>query len=435
MSRKASLGLVLAGVAAGSLGVLAVSPPASVVRAAYAAVEDLTRQISLFGEVFQKVRTDYVAQPDEKSMVADALSGMVSGLDAQSAYFAPADAAHASEKPGDTTATVGLLLTIDDSAAKVVSVADGSPAAGAGILAGDAIVAINGEDLSGAHLLDITHALTCGDGKPVSLTLLREGVSDPFSAKLQCAVLPSVTVTARAEGPVAYLRIARFTDRTPDELKSALKAIRAEIGSDTVKGYVLDLRSNPGGSVEAAAAVAGDFLNNGDPILSVRGRDAADNHQFAAKASETIAGQPLVVLINGGSAAEAEVVAGALKDDHRATVLGARSFGTGLVQSIIPLGREGTLRLTTARYYTPSGQAIQAKGIEPDIAVTQISAPLPAGLQPKPAATASAKKPASPAYIPGDALKDKQLQYALGLVQGTIVNPIFQPNPKKPAAG
>jgi carboxyl-terminal processing protease len=435
MSRKASFGLLLAGIAAGSLGVLAVTPSDAVIRAAQAAASDLSRQLSLFGEVFQRVRTDYVVQPDEKSMVSDALSGMVSGLDAQSAYFTPNDAAAAAERPGDATTTVGLLLTIDDSAAKVVSVVDGSPADTAGILSGDAIVAINGDDLAGVHLLDITHALDCASGKPVSVTLLREGVNDPFSAKLQCAAPASATVTARAEGPVGYVRISRFTDRTADQLKSALGKLRSEIGADKAKGYVLDLRSNPGGSLDAAVAVAESFLASGT-IVAVKGRDVANDRQLTAKGDDVADGAPLVVLINGGSAGEAEVVAGALKDDHRATIVGARSFGSGSVQSIIALGREGTLRLTTARYYTPSGQAIQAKGIDPDIAVVQTAAPLPDGVaaqkQPK---TASAKPPASPAYIPADPGKDKQLQYALGLVNGTIINPVFQPAPKKPVAG
>jgi carboxyl-terminal processing protease len=435
MSRRTSLGIVVAGVAAGSLAVLAVTPPDAAIRAAHAAVGDLTRQLGLFGEVFQKIRTDYVVQPDEKSMVTDALGGMVSGLDAQSAYFTPGDAAQAAEKPGDATATVGLLLTIDDGAAKVISVVDGSSAAAAGILSGDAIVAINGDDLAGVHLLDITQALDCTGGKPVNLTLLREGMNDPFSAKLQCAALPAATVAARAEGPVGYLRIARFTSRTPDEVKAALAKIHA--GADKIKGYVLDLRNNPGGSLEAATAVAGDFLGSGSSIASVRGRDPADNKQLAAAATDAADLAPLIVLVNAGSAAEAEVVAGALKDDHRATVIGTRSFGTGLVQSIIPLGREGTLRLTTARYYTPSGQAIQSKGIDPDIVVAQGAAPLPPTAQPQKAPTtgASAKQPPSPAYIPSDPQKDKQLQYGLGLVNGTIINPIFQPAPKKPVAG
>ena len=213
--------------------------------------------------------------------------------------------------------------------------------------------------------------------------------------------------------------------------------MRAEIGGDAAKGYVLDLRNNPGGSLDEAGAVAEEFLNGGT-VVSVRGRDSSQDQQLTAKASDLVAGKPLVVLVNGGSA-EAEVVAGALKDDRRATILGARTVGTASVESVVPLGRDGALRLTTARYYTPSGQAIQAKGIEPDITVTQIAPPPPSGLPPQTAkpktASAAAKPLPSPAYIPADPEQDKQLQYALGLVRGSIVNPIFPPAPKPPTAG
>jgi carboxyl-terminal processing protease len=439
MSSNASIGLVLAGIAAGSLGALVVTPPDIVVRAAQAAVGDLTQGLNLFGEVFQRVRTDYVVQPDEKSMVRDAIGGMVSGLDPQSAYFTPDQVARAAERPGDTTGTVGMLLTTDDSEAKVVSVVDGSPAAAAGILAGDAIVAINGQDLAGAHLPDVTDALGCGDGKAASVTLLRDGLADPFTTKLGCAAPVSASVTARAEGPVGYVRINRFTSRTAAELKSALGKVHSDIGGDGAKGYVIDLRNNPGGSLDDAVAVAEEFLNGGT-VVSVRGRDTSKDRQVTAGAGDLVAGKPLVVLVNGGSAAEAEVVAGALKDDHRATILGARTVGTASVESVIPLGRDGALRLTTARYYTPSGQAIQTKGIEPDITVGQIAPPPPRGLPAqanKPAKTASAttKPLPSPAYIPADPAKDKQLQYALGLVRGTIINPIFPAAPKPPTAG
>jgi len=432
MNRKASLGLVVAGIAIGSLGALASAPPDFVVRAANAAVSGLSDQLNLFGEVFHRVRTDYVVQPDEKSMVTNALDGMVSGLDAQSEYFAPGDGARAAERPGDATATVGMLLTIDDSAAKVLSVADGSPAAAAGILAGDSIVAINGSDLAGVHLLDVDDALRCGDGKPVAVTLVRDGVNEPFTAKLQCAALPVTSVSARAEDGVGYVRVNRLTGRTADEIRSAV----ARLGTSSPKGYVLDLRNNPGGSLDAAVAASGDFLGAG-AVVSLRGRDTAQDRTITGSGEDVTKGAPIVVLINGGSAAEAEIVAGALKDSHRATVLGARSSGTGSVQSVMPLGQDGTLRLTTARYYTPSGQKIEGAGITPDITVAQTLPPLPPSINAKqsPAKTAGAKAPADPAYIPGDPSRDKQLQYALELVRGTLYNPIFQPPPKKSVAG
>jgi len=440
MSRNASIGLVLAGIAAGSLGALVVTPPELAIRAAHAAIGEVTDQLNLFSEVFQRVRTDYVVEPDEKSMIKDAVSGMVSGLDAQSTYFAPGEAARPDERPGDTTATVGMLLTIDDGAAKVISVLDGSPAATAGILSGDAIVAIDGQDLAGAHLADVDEALACHDGKGAAVTLVRDNLSDPFTAKLDCAAPGATSVTARAEGPVGYLRINRFTDRTAEELKTAFAKVRGDIGAGALKGYVLDLRNNPGGSFDAAVAVAEGFVN-GAEVVSVKGRDSTKDRQVTAPAEDMATGKPMVVLINGGSAAEAEIVSGALKDDRRATILGARTFGTGSVQSIVPLGHDGTLRLTTARYYTPAGQAIEAKGIEPDIAVNQIAPPLPPSLadkklKPAKTASASAKPAPSPAYIPTDAAKDKQLQYALGLVNGTLVNPAaYPPAPKKSTAG
>ena len=438
MTRRTSISLLLAGALVGSAGALAVTPPDFAVRAAQAAVTNVVAELNLFGEVFQRVRTDYVEKPDEKSMVTDAIGGMVSDLDPQSAYFTAANVARAGERPGDATETIGVLLTQDDGATKVVSVLDGTPAAAAGVLAGDLIAFVNGHDLTGANLMDVTDALNCVDAKPVPVTIVRDGVSDPFTLKLACAKPATTSVQAHAEGPVGYVRISRFTQRTPDELKSAIEKIRAEVGADKLRGYVFDLRNNPGGVFNAAVTVADDLLTDGN-VVSVHARNAADDREIAAKADDLTVGKPIVVLVNSGSAAEAEIVAGALKDDHRATLVGARSFGMGSIQSVIPLGQDGALRLTTARYYTPSGGAIQAKGIDPDIVVVQKAPTPPNGAKPQTNAAAKTSGEGTPvasaAYIPQDPLKDTQLQYGLGLVRGSLINPVFPVSPKKPAAG
>ncbi len=336
---------------------------------------------------------------------------------------------------------LGIEVTQQDGAIKVVSPIDDTPASKAGILANDEIVAIDGDNVQGISLNDAVDKMRGPVNTSITLTIKRPDVAKPFDVKLIRAEITIQAVRSRVEGDVGYIRISSFSEQTYDGLKSAIDKLKTQIGPDKIAGYIIDLRNNPGGLLDQSIAVSDAFLNHGE-IVSTRGRRADETQRFNAHAGDLSDGKPVILLINGGTASASEIVSGALQDHRRATIIGTRSFGKGSVQTIIPLGGNGALRLTTARYYTPSGRSIQAQGIEPDIVVTD---PLPPDLADAatimPQGEASLKghltqdgKPemkGSSAYVPPDPKNDNQLNYALDLLNGKQVNTAFPPDPNR----
>jgi carboxyl-terminal processing protease len=308
---------------------------------------------------------------------------------------------------------------------KVVSPIDDTPASKAGVQPGDFIIAIDGKPAIGLTLNEAVDKMRGPINSSITITLRRAGV-DPFDVKLTRAVIRVQSVTSRVEGNMGYIRISSFTEQTQTGLENAIKNLKTKIGPEKLKGYVVDLRNNPGGLLDQAISVSDAFLDRGE-IVSTRGRNAEETQRFNAKPGDLTKGKPVVVLINGGSASASEIVAGALQDHKRATVLGTRSFGKGSVQTIIPLGGNGAVRLTTARYYTPAGRSIQAKGIDPNQEVLQdIPDELKgkdetkgeAGLRGHLKAGDKEEKGGSSAYIPPDPAKDKQLLAAYDFLRG-----------------
>ena len=442
MIRKASL--LLAGVAIGAIGVVALSQshllPAGIANAAPA---DTYRELNLFGDVFERIRADYVETPDDTQLIESAINGMLAGLDPHSSYMSPKSFKDMQVQTSGKFGGLGIEVTMEDGVVKVVSPIDDTPASRAGVMAGDLITAIDGDTVQGMTLNQAVDKMRGGIGTPITLTIERKGTDKPFDVKLVRAEIVVQSVRSREEGQVGYIRITSFNEQTFDGLKNAIDKIQADIGKDKVQGYIIDLRNDPGGLLDQAIAVSDAFLNQGE-IVSTRGRHADETQRYNAHAGDLIEGKPIIVLVNGGSASASEIVAGALQDHRRATILGTRSFGKGSVQTIIPLGANGAHRLTTARYYTPSGASIQAKGIVPDIEVTQ---PLPPDLaadasQVESKGEASLKghlavqdggkeATGSSAYVPPEAKDDKQLQYALDLLRGLQTNAAFPPDPNR----
>jgi carboxyl-terminal processing protease len=307
-------------------------------------------------------------------------------------------------------------------------------------MAGDFIAKIDGEEVRGLTLNDAVQKMRGPVSTPITLTILREGADKPLEIKVVRDIIKVKAVKYRVENDIGYMKITSFTEKTYDDLETAIQTIKKQIPKDKLKGYVLDLRLNPGGLLDQAVSVSDAFLDRGE-IVSTRGRDPKDVTRFDAKAGDDIDGKPLIVLINGGSASASEIVAGALQDLRRATVVGTQSFGKGSVQTIIPLGENGALRLTTALYYTPSGKSIQGKGITPDIKVDQ---PVPAELQGRDltrgesdlkghikGADESDTGSGSAAYVPPEPKDDLQLIYAEQLLRGEKTDAAFPPNPDK----
>src|SRR6267142_2827220 len=342
----------------------------------------------------------------------------------------------------DQFGSLGKQVNMEDGLLKVVSPIDDTPAARAGILAGDVIDQVDGAPVKGLTLTQAVEKMRGAPGTEVRLEILRKGKDAPLTLSLVREIIKVSSVRQQVEGDdVGYVRITQFNGRVADDLKQAVEALTAKIPPDRLKGYILDLRNNPGGLLEQAVRVAGAFLISGE-IVSIRGRDADRIQRYNAVPGDLIDGKPLIVLINGGSASASEIVAGALQDQKRATIIGSRTFGKASVQTIIPLGQgNGALRLTTARYYTPSGRSIQAQGISPDIEVlqdmpkelaqaqTRSESSLPGHLKAE-----GDEQQGSQSYIPRQAKDDKALQAVLALLRGTETNPAFPPNPKQTAA-
>lgn len=433
------IGLVLTGAAFGAATMLAVADPGALTRlSANAANSDTYRQLNLFGDVFERVRGDYVEQPDDKELIANAINGMLSALDPHSSYMAPDDFRDMQVQTRGEFGGLGIEVTMEDEVIKVVTPIDDTPAFEAGVLAGDLITHLDGEEVAGMTLAEAVDKMRGPVNTDIVITVRREGVEDPLDITITRDIVRIQSVRWETDGDdVGYIRISQFNERTASGLEKAMKELRAELGEEKIKGYVLDLRNNPGGLLDQAIAVSDAFLERGE-IVSTRGREESETQRHSADAGDLSDGKPVIVLINGGSASGSEIVAGALQDHRRATVIGTQSFGKGSVQTIIPLGSNGAIRLTTARYYTPSGRSIQARGIEPDLEVIQ---PLPDDLEGKLEARGEAslrghliaedgeEQTGSLAYVPREREADEQLRYALELLRGIEVNKVFPPDP------
>ena len=326
------------------------------------------RQLDLFGEVFERVRSDYVEEVSDEQLIEAAINGMLSALDPHSSYMNAKNFTDMQVQVQGQFGGLGIEVTMENGFVKVVSPIDDTPAANAGLKPNDLIVAIDGESVQGLSLAEAVEHMRGPVDSAIKLTIKRDN-ANPFDVTLKRAVVKIQSVKSQMQGSdIGYIRITSFNEQTDTGVQNAMKSLRDKSGGKLV-GLVLDLRNNPGGLLDQAIAVSNDFLDQGE-IVSTRGRRSEDAQRYDAKASGDLSkGLPMVVLINGGSASASEIVAGALQDHHRAILLGTKSFGKGSVQTIIQLPGHGAMRLTTARYYTPSGRSIQAQGIQPDIVV------------------------------------------------------------------
>ena len=364
-------------------------------------------QLDLFGDIFERVRGQYVEEVDSKDLIEAAISGMLASLDPHSSYMGSEDFGAMQVQTRGEFGGLGIEVTQEDGFIKVVSPMDGTPADLAGILAGDFITHVNGESVLGLALDDAVELMRGPVGSEIIITVAREGTADPFDVSIIRDTIKLVAVRSRVVGNTVVLRITTFNDQTYPGLETELKKSVDELGGmDKVNGFVIDLRNNPGGLLNQAIKVSDAFLEKGE-IVSTRGRTPEDGERFNAEAGDLAAGKPLVVLINGGSASASEIVTGALQDHRRAIVVGTKSFGKGSVQTVIPLKGDAAMRLTTARYYTPSGRSIQSLGVMPDIVVNQpMPDPAVAGTEAAAAAAAEAEKGRSEADLRGAITND-----------------------------
>ena len=328
--------------------------------------QETYKQLNLFGDVFQRVQEQYVEEVTDKKLIESAISGMLQSLDPHSSYLSADSYKDMQVKTKGKFGGLGIEITMEDGVVKVVSPIDDTPAAKAGMMSGDLIIGVDGESIRGLTINESVSKLRGPVGSKVVITVVR-GKKDPYEIEIKRDIINIKSVKHNIIKNIGYVRLTTFSDTTTSGLEKALTEIKKNIGNK-FQGLILDLRNNPGGLLNQSISVADAFLNQGE-IVSTQGRNDDDTSRVFAKKGDLINGQPLVVLINSGSASASEIVAGALKDHSRAIIIGTRSFGKGSVQSIIPLAGNGAMRLTTARYFTPSGISIQAKGIEPDIIV------------------------------------------------------------------
>jgi carboxyl-terminal processing protease len=328
-------------------------------------------QLDLFGDVFERIRSQYVEAPDSQKLIEASINGMLTSLDPHSSYMNAQDFADMQVQTKGEFGGLGIEVTQEEGYIKVVSPIDGTPADKAGMQTGDIITQVNNQTVLGLTMDQAVDMMRGPIGSEVVITVVREGVADPFDVSIIRDTIKVAAVRGRLEGETVVLRISSFTDQTFSGLQDELKkAVETAGGMDKVNGFVIDLRNNPGGLLNQAIQVSDAFLDEGE-VVSTRGRSPQDNERFNATQGDLADGKPVVVLINGGSASASEIVAGALQDHRRAIVVGTKSFGKGSVQTIIPVRGNGAMRLTTARYYTPSGRSIQALGVMPDIVVNQ----------------------------------------------------------------
>ena len=336
-------------------------------------------QLDLFGDIFERIRSQYVEEVDPTKLIEAAINGMLTSLDPHSSYMPPAAYDDMRVQTKGEFGGLGIEVTQEEGFIKVVSPMDGTPAAAAGIKSGDYITHVDGESVLGLTLDDAVDKMRGPVGSDIVITIARKGTEKPFDVTITRDTIKLTAVKTRLEGNTVVARITTFNDQTYANLEEGLKKAIADAGGiDKIAGVIVDLRNNPGGLLNQAISVSDAFLDKGE-IVSTRGRNPQDSERFNAEAGDLINGKPIVVLINGGSASASEIVTGALQDHHRAIVVGTKSFGKGSVQTVMPMKGGGAMRLTTARYYTPSGRSIQALGISPDIWVEQP--------EPKPAAT------------------------------------------------
>ncbi|AZQ66109.1 S41 family peptidase [Silicimonas algicola] len=328
-------------------------------------------QLDLFGDIFERIRSQYVEEVDEEDLIEAAINGMLTSLDPHSSYLSPDDAADMRVQTRGEFGGLGIEVTQEEGFVKVVSPMDDTPASDAGIISGDFITHVDGESVLGLTLDQAVDLMRGPVGSEIIITIVREGEAEPFDVSLIRDTIKLTAVRSRIEGETVVLRLTTFSDQTFPTMRDQLAEKVEELGGmENVNGFVLDLRNNPGGLLTQAVRVSDAFLDAGE-IVSTRGREPQDGDRFNAEAGDLAEGKPLVVLINGGSASASEIVAGALQDHRRAIVIGTKSFGKGSVQTVMPLRSDGAMRLTTARYYTPSGRSIQALGVSPDIVVQQ----------------------------------------------------------------
>ena len=434
--------LFLVGSLTGACLTLLVTGPESehwIARAKAAAnAADTYSELNLFGEVFERVRSDYVEKPSDTNLIEGAINGMVTSLDPHSRYMNDKAWREMQETTSGEFGGLGIEVTMEDGLVKVVAPIDDTPAAKAGLLSGDLISQIDDENVQGLTLEQAVNKMKGAVNTKTKLKIIRKG-KDPFDVTLTREIIKVKPVRYHTDGgDIGYIRITSFNEQTTDGLHKAVADIQKQIPQDKLAGYVVDLRNNPGGLLDQAVSVASTFLPRGE-IVSTRGRNPEETQRFTAHGGDLIKGKPLVVLINGGSASASEIVAGALHDHKRATLIGTRSFGKGSVQTIIPLGAgNGALALTTARYYTPSGHSIQALGIKPDIEVLQdVPDELKGRVDIKGEASMrghlsaeSTEQSGSQSYVPPDEKNDKALAAAYNQLRGVTLNADVRPQPK-----
>jgi carboxyl-terminal processing protease len=436
--RKTSL--IVLSAAVGAAATLLVTQPkvALLGSTARAAASDTYKQLNLFGDVFERVRSDYVEKPDDQKLIESAISGMLAGLDPHSSYMDAKSFKDMQVQTRGEFGGLGIEVTMEDGLIKVVSPMDDTPAAKAGILANDIITNIDDDAVQGLTLNQAVDKMRGAVNTSIKLTIVRKGADKPMDLTLTRENIRVKSVRAHVEADdIGYIRITTFNEQTTEGLKREIGNLTQQIGADKVKGWIIDLRNNPGGLLEEAVSVSDTFLERGE-IVSTRGRNPEETQRRVAHSGDLTNGKPVVVLINGGSASASEIVAGALQDHKRAMMIGTRSFGKGSVQTIIPLGADnGALRLTTARYFTPSGKSIQAKGITPDIEVLQ---DVPDELKSRTDTRGEAslrghlkaegdEATGSQSYVPPDAKDDKALKTADDFLHGIKQNAAATPDP------
>jgi carboxyl-terminal processing protease len=433
--------LFFLGATAGACLTLLVTTPqgALSVNIARAAVGgDAYSQLNLFGEVFERVRADYVEKPDDPKLIEGAINGMVSALDPHSRYMNDKAWKDMQETTQGEFGGLGIEVMMENGLVKVVAPMDDTPAAKAGILSGDLITQIDADAVQGLTLEQAVNKMKGPVDTETHLKIERKGVDKPIEVTLKREIIRVRPVAFHTEGDIGYIRITSFNEQTTDGLHKAIADIAKQIPQDKLVGYVVDLRNNPGGLLDQAVSVSSTFLARGE-VVSTRGRTPEETQRFTAHGGDLTKGKPLVVLINGGAASASEIVAGALHDHKRATLIGTRSFGKGSVQTIIPLGSgNGALALTTARYFTPSGHSIQAQGVKPDIEVLQA---VPEELKDRAElkgeasmrghlAAEGAEATGSQSYVPPDEKDDKALAAAYNFLRGVTVNADVPAAPK-----
>ncbi len=433
------ISMLMTGAALGAFAMLAVFQSTGLSQNANAAGSETYRQLDIFGDIFERIRSQYVTEPKEEKLIKDAINGMLQALDPHSSYLDLKESTSMREQTKGEFGGLGIEVTMENELVKVITPIDDTPASKAGVLAGDLVSEIDGTAVRGLSLQQAVEKMRGLVNTPIELTILRKGADKPLKIKIVRAIIELKSVKFRVEGDdIGYLDVNGFTEKTLSGMEAAIKKIRDQVPEDKLKGYVLDLRLNPGGLLGQAIGVSNAFLNRGE-IVSTRGRQKNDVQRNNATPGDLTRGKPVIVLINGGSASASEIVAGALQDHRRGTILGTRSFGKGSVQTIIPLGGDnGALRLTTALYYTPSGCSIQGKGIDPDIRIEQ---PLPKELQGRVEARGESSLrnsiegesqddsgSGSFAYVPPDPKDDVQLNYAMDLLRGLKKDASFPPN-------